>query len=94
MTRLGVDKVKPKGWFKFFDRQVVGTILKLSYFLNFFVGHLLHGEECIISRTDRRTDGVTSCSCRSQKLLIIYTRAEWKLKIKINAMRFIVMNSI
>ena len=43
-TRLGVDKVKPKGWFKFFfDRQVVGTILKLSYFLNFFVGHLLHG---------------------------------------------------
>ena len=43
-TRLGVDKVKPKGWFKFFfDRQVVGIILKLSYFLNFFVGHLLHG---------------------------------------------------
>ena len=37
-TRLGVDKVKPKGWF-----QVVGTILKLSYFLNFFVGQLLHG---------------------------------------------------
>ena len=34
-TRLGVDKVKPKRWFKFFDRQVVGTILKLSYFLNF-----------------------------------------------------------
>ena len=27
----------------FFDRQVVGTILTLSYFLNFFVGHLLHG---------------------------------------------------
>ena len=101
-TRLGVDKVKPKGWFKyflqidqrlvwfwrlggcgglgcwplrfpchfengasskiddvlakdggllhvlpltvhlnFFDRQVGGTILKLSYFLNFFVGPLL-----------------------------------------------------
>ena len=27
---------------KFFDRQVGGTILKLSYFLNFFVGPLLH----------------------------------------------------
>ena len=40
-TRLGVDKVKPKGWFKFFfDRQVVGTNLKISYFLNFFVVHL------------------------------------------------------
>ena len=25
-----------------FDRQVGGTILKLSYFLNFFVGPLLH----------------------------------------------------
>ena len=44
LTRLGVDKVKPKGWFKFFFyRQVVGTILKLSYILNFFVGHLLYG---------------------------------------------------
>ena len=27
---------------KFFDRQVGGTILKLSYFMNFFVGPLLH----------------------------------------------------
>ena len=26
----------------FFDGQVGGTILKLSYFLNFFVGPLLH----------------------------------------------------
>ena len=26
----------------FFDRQLGGTILKLSYFLNFFVGPLLH----------------------------------------------------
>ena len=72
LTRLGVDKVKPKGWFLglwvwglgidndvpvedggllqvlpltvhliFFDRQVGGTILKLSYFLNFFMGPLL-----------------------------------------------------
>ena len=27
---------------KFFDGQVGGTFLKLSYFLNFFVGPLLH----------------------------------------------------
>ena len=37
-TRLGLDKVKPKAWF----RSRWGTILKLSYFLNFFVGHLLY----------------------------------------------------
>ena len=70
ITRLGVDKVKPKGWvwgcgdlgfwelglhaedgglpqvlpltvqLKFFDSKVGGTILKLSYLLNFFVGPL------------------------------------------------------
>ena len=32
----------PRDGLNFFDRQVVGTILKHSYFLNFFVGHLLH----------------------------------------------------
>ena len=33
----------PRDGLNFFDRQVLGTILKLSYFLNFFVGHLLLG---------------------------------------------------